>query len=170
MINTYYNINSGEYKNSTNTSVLTGTGIGTFFDYNFSPYSGIKVNLSVYPSLHRDDELIDYKSKETMFEAEIISTTLFTSKPMNLWLGLGPSFQYILSKRFNASIAGLILAFGSNYQITERLYLTPELHLGANIYIKSDQYVNSIQDKAKTTDFISNGFVLSGRIGIGYNI
>ena len=56
-ISSYYSIESATLKKEGHTSYSDGLGVGMFFDYKYSPYSGVKFIFSV---LYRDYRLFSY--------------------------------------------------------------------------------------------------------------
>ncbi|MCP4134610.1 MAG: hypothetical protein GY754_26790 [bacterium] len=170
LISSYYSFDTKEF--SKKQSSAYGYGIGAFFDYNYTPYAGIRFNVTVFPTWNTDESVFN-KEYNTMFsemltEFELLFTTLFDTSPFNLWLGLGPALQWITSDRLDNYIITLFLALGSNYSLTERVRVTTEVHFGINIALDNNQYEQFMDDATNTSDFLNKGFNVSTKLGAGY--
>ncbi len=167
-ISSYYSIESAALEKKSHTSYSDGLGVGGFFDYKYSPYTGIKLFFSFFPSWKTDDSLLNYNVKDIMFEIGFLTKILFRSKPYNFWVGYGPAMQYVLSESLDNYIVSFYFASGCNYDYSEKWCIIPEICLGANMHLKNKKYQEMVQNIIETTDFFNNGFTISIKLGLGY--
>jgi hypothetical protein len=158
-----------------------GVGLGVFYDSRFSVYSGLRINLAVYPSWATRDRILDSLVhgdilNEMMLECDVLAKKYLSFNPArgrDLWLGYGPALQYMVSRDKGVDLhkyaLSLMLALGAHYTLHGGYYVMPELYLGSNIFLKNEQFEKQVTDITNTTDFFRNGFTVSLCVGLGYN-
>jgi hypothetical protein len=178
----FYSINlDSSFSSRDRTTRSQGAGISIFYDSRFSVYSGLRVNLVIYPSWATRDRILNSLVNGDMFnqlmlECDVLAKKYLSFNPArgsDLWLGYGPAFQYLASREQGVDLhnyaLAIVLALGAHYRVRDGWYVMPELYLGSNVFLNNSQFKKQITDITNTTDFLKNGFTISLCVGIGRN-
>lgn len=165
----YLALQSGNIQVQENTSWTYATATGWFFDALVTPYISLRLNWFFYPTLINNNirDLNDRPGEIPLHEVGFSVCRHFNAGSINPWFGAGPYMQFATIDDINSYIVHILLSAGFDYEITEDVFLCPQLMSGLGMKIVKTEQDSVVVDVPTGKNFSTSGIVIFFKIGVG---
>lgn len=165
----YLAIESGNITVQDNASWTYATATGWFFDALFTPYISLRMNWFFYPTPVNSDlrNVDEHPGEIPLHEIGFSVCRHFNAGPLNPWFGAGPYVQFATVDDINSYIVHILLSVGFDYEITDDVYLCPQLLSGLGMKIVKSEENSVVVDVPTGKNFSTSGIVIFLKLGVG---
>lgn len=164
----YLTIESTSVKVNESSSWAYASAVGFFFDYMINPYISFRFDWFLSPGLLNSNmsDLSKNLSRIKVHEAGFTLKRHFEGNIFNPWFGAGPYIQHTAPNEINSYVIHVLLSAGFDYEITEDVFLCPDLKFGLGMQLISSDDESVTVELPSGGDFSTSGIVFFIKLGI----
>ena len=165
----YLIIDSGSATVNDKSAWTSATAVGWFFDYKTTPHVSFRTSWFCFPSfINKDYDNFNRDNREVnLHDIGFSLLRHFNISDIDLWFGSGIYWQFSTFSNINSYTLYATLSFGIDYEITDGLYLCPEIVTGLGMKLIKRSEQDKVEIEVPTgSNFSSNGFVVFFKLGV----